>query len=69
MLFRSVLYGRVEATKAYRSPQSEPDFLLAGQEVMVNETIDLQEKETADVPGLQAWSNALMSSVTRKAAR
>lgn len=63
-----VLYGRVEATKAYRSAQNEPDILLAGQEVMVNETIDLQEKETADVPGLQAWSTALMSSVTRKAA-
>jgi ferric-dicitrate binding protein FerR (iron transport regulator) len=64
-----VLYGRVEATKAYRSPQSEPDILLAGQEVMVNETIDLQEKETADVPGLQAWSNALMNSVMGKTAR
>jgi len=63
-----VLYGRVEATKAYASTQNEPDILLAGQEVMVNETIDLQEKETADVPGLQAWSNALIASVTGKAA-
>ena len=61
-----VLYGRVEATKAYTSSQNEPDILLAGQEVMVNETIDLQEKETADVPGLQAWSNALMTSVMGK---
>ena len=60
-----VLYGRVEATKAYPSSQNEPDLLLAGQEVMVNETIDLQEKETADVPALQAWSNALMASVTK----
>jgi hypothetical protein len=30
--------------------------------VMVNQTIDLQEKETADVPGLRAWSEALMIS-------
>jgi hypothetical protein len=64
-----VLYGRVEATKAYPSTQNEPDLLLAGQEVMVNETIDLQEKETADVPALQAWSNALMASVAKPAAR
>jgi FecR protein len=64
-----VLYGRVEATKAYTSPQNEPDILLAGQEVMVNETIDLQEKETADVPALQAWSNALMTSVADKGGR
>lgn len=60
-----VLYGRVEATKAYPSTQNEPDLLLAGQEVMVNETIDLQEKETTDVPALQAWSNALMASVAK----
>jgi hypothetical protein len=61
-----VLSGQVEATKAYRSPQNEPDVLLAGQEVMVNQTIDLQEKETADVPGLRAWSNALVALVMRK---
>jgi ferric-dicitrate binding protein FerR (iron transport regulator) len=64
-----VLYGRVEARKAYPSPQSEPDILLAGEEVMVNETIDLQEKETADVPGLRSWSDALMASVARKNGR
>ena len=63
-----VLYGRVEATKGYASSQNDPDILLAGQEVMVNETIDLQEKETADVPGLQAWSNALMAAVANKTA-
>jgi hypothetical protein len=61
-----VLSGQVEATKAYRSPQNESDVLLAGQEVMVNQTIDLQEKETADVPGLRAWSNALVALVMRK---
>jgi hypothetical protein len=57
-----VLSGQVEATKAYPSKQNEPDILLAGQEVMVNQTIDLQEKETADVPTLRAWSEALMIS-------
>jgi ferric-dicitrate binding protein FerR (iron transport regulator) len=64
-----VLYGHVEARKAYPSRQSEPDTLLAGEEVMVNETIDLQEKETADVPSLRSWSDALMASVARKNAR
>jgi len=61
-----VLSGQVEATKAYPSRQNEPDVLLAGQEVMVNQTIDLQEKETADVPGLRAWSDALVALVTRE---
>jgi ferric-dicitrate binding protein FerR (iron transport regulator) len=60
-----VLYGRVEAKKAYPSRQSEPDTLGAGEEVMVNETIDLQEKETADLSSLRAWSEALMASVAR----
>ena len=64
-----VLSGQVEAKKAYPSPQNEPDILLAGQEVMVNQTIDLQEKETADVPGLRAWSAALMSLVMRTSGR
>jgi hypothetical protein len=61
-----VLSGQVEASKAYPSRQNEPDILLAGQEVMVNQTIDLQEKETADVPALRAWSDALVALVMRK---
>jgi hypothetical protein len=64
-----VLSGQVEATKAYPSRQNEPDVLLGGQEVMVNQTIDLQEKETADIPGLRAWSDALVASVTRESGR
>lgn len=60
-----VLYGRVEATKAYPSQQHDTDTLLAGEEVMVNETIDLQEKETTDVARLRAWSEALIASATR----
>jgi hypothetical protein len=64
-----VLYGRVEAKKSYPSRQSDPDMLGAGEEVMVNETIDLQEKETADLASLRSWSEALMASVARKNAR
>jgi hypothetical protein len=64
-----VLAGQVEATKAYHSPQNEPDTLSAGEEVMVNETIDLQEKETADMPGLRSWSQALMASVRAQGSR
>ncbi len=64
-----VLFGHVEATKAYPSRENEPDILLDGQEVMVNETIDLQEKETADVPGLRSWSDALVASVASRNAR
>jgi hypothetical protein len=64
-----VLYGRVEAKKAYPSRQSEPDTLSAGEEVMVNETIDLQEKETADLASLRSWSDSLMAAVDRKIQR
>lgn len=64
-----VLYGRVEAKKAYPSRQNEPDTLLAGEIVMVNETIDLQEKETTDVASLRTWSETLIASVERKRSR
>jgi ferric-dicitrate binding protein FerR (iron transport regulator) len=64
-----VLFGHVEATKAYPSRENEPDILLDGEEVMVNETIDLQEKETADVPGLRSWSDALVTAVMAKRGR
>jgi hypothetical protein len=64
-----VLYGHVEARKAYPSRQSEPDTLLAGEEVMVNETIDLQEKETADLASLRSWSDNLIATVDRKSPR
>jgi len=64
-----VLYGQVEAKKAYPSRQNEPDILLAGEEVMVNETIDLQEKETADLPTLRAWSEKLVKSVEKEQSR
>jgi hypothetical protein len=57
-----VLYGHVEARKAYASRQNQPDTLSAGEEVMVNETIDLQEKETTDLASLRAWSDHLIAS-------
>jgi ferric-dicitrate binding protein FerR (iron transport regulator) len=64
-----VLYGHVEARKAYHSPQNEPDMLAGGEEVMVNETIDLQEKETTDLASLRTWSDNLMSSAALKNGR
>lgn len=64
-----VLYGRVAATKAYPSQQHDTDILHGGEEVMVNETIDLQEKETTDVAGLRAWSQALMASTVPTSSR
>jgi hypothetical protein len=64
-----VLYGRVEAKKAYPSRQNEPDMLLGGEIVMVNETIDLQEKETTDVASLRSWSEKLIASVEPKSSR
>jgi hypothetical protein len=64
-----VLYGHVEARKAYPSKQNEPDTLLAGEEVMVNETIDLQEKETADLASLRSWSDNLTAAADRNSPR
>ena len=60
-----VLYGNVIAHKNYRSSYQEPDILTGGQMTMINGDIDFMEKETADLPALRAWSNALLSSVSR----
>jgi hypothetical protein len=60
-----VLSGHVVARKAYRSYDNEPDILLAGDEVLVNETIDLQEKERTDLLSLRWWSEALIASVAQ----
>jgi hypothetical protein len=57
-----VLYGHVEARKSYDSPYPEPDTLRGGQMVMVNETIDLQEKENFDPAALRAWKDGLIAS-------
>jgi hypothetical protein len=61
-----VLYGQVEAKKAYPSRQNDPDILSAGEEVMVNQTIDLQEKETTELASLRSWSESLMAAADRK---
>jgi hypothetical protein len=61
-----VLYGHITAHKSYKSPYQEPDILTDGQMTMINRDIDLMEKETADLPALRAWSDALVASVNRK---
>ena len=58
-----VLYGHVQAHKAYASAYSEPDILTGGEESMINRTIDFMERETFDAAELRAWSNALIASV------
>lgn len=47
-----VLSGEVIVSKNYASPYRVPDDLHAGEMSMVNETIDLMEKENVDLPSL-----------------
>ncbi|MEP7242675.1 MAG: FecR domain-containing protein [Gammaproteobacteria bacterium] len=58
-----VLRGHVQAHKAYPSSYSEPDILAGGEMTMINQTIDLMEKETFDPAKLRAWSDRLIASV------
>jgi hypothetical protein len=58
-----VLTGTVEARKAYPSPYLVPDTLASGEMSMVNETIDLMEKEKTDPGSLRAWRDALLASM------
>jgi len=51
-----VLQGNVTARKAYRSSYTEPDRLGAGEMSMVNQQIDLMEKETANSAELRNWA-------------
>jgi len=48
-----VLDGRAIARKAYSSPYPEPDDLGPGEMSMVNQDIDLMEKERAEVAVLK----------------
>jgi transmembrane sensor len=60
-----VLRGNVIAHKAYRSPYSEPDKLSDGQMVMINQTIDLMEKETMhadELAALREWISQMLQS-------
>jgi hypothetical protein len=58
-----VLAGTVEARKAYPSPYLVPDVLTSGQMSMVNQTIDLMEKEKTDLGSLRAWRDTLLASM------
>lgn len=50
-----VLNGKVLVQKAYTSKDHEPEVLGQGDMVMINQTIDLMEKETFDTTSLLAW--------------
>jgi ferric-dicitrate binding protein FerR (iron transport regulator) len=60
-----VLYGHVQAAKAYASPYNTPDMLVGGEMSMVNLSIDLMEKETFDRTELIQWSNAVLATAAR----
>ena len=57
-----VLYGRVQAAKAYPSRFNEPDVLEAGEMSMVNRSIDLMEKEKFDPTELAQWSRDVVAA-------
>ncbi|HEU4623660.1 MAG TPA: hypothetical protein VFS52_02790 [Steroidobacteraceae bacterium] len=63
-----VLSGHVQAKKSYPSQYSQPDELTGGEMSMVNQTIDLMEKEKFDPAPLRRWSEELIASA-RAAAR
>jgi transmembrane sensor len=54
-----VVYGDVVARKHYASSYPEPDHLVRGEMSMVNQTIDLMEKETFDPAEANAWVKQL----------
>jgi ferric-dicitrate binding protein FerR (iron transport regulator) len=60
-----VLYGHVQAAKAYASPFNEPDILVGGEMSMVNRSIDLMEKETFDRAELIRWSDSVLAAAGR----
>ena len=53
-----VLEGTVTAAKNYSSTHSTPDELAAGEMLLVNQSIDLQEKETMNARELAALRTA-----------
>jgi ferric-dicitrate binding protein FerR (iron transport regulator) len=63
-----VLAGNVQARKSYPSTYSTPDQLTGGEMSMVNQTIDLMEKERFDPAPLRKWSDELIAA-TRRATR
>jgi ferric-dicitrate binding protein FerR (iron transport regulator) len=57
-----VLSGHVQARKSYPSTYSDPDQLAGGEMSMVNQTIDLMEKERFDPAPLRKWSTELIAA-------
>jgi ferric-dicitrate binding protein FerR (iron transport regulator) len=57
-----VLYGSVQAAKAYPSRFNEPDVLEPGEMSMVNRSIDLMEKEKFDPTELAQWSKDVVAA-------
>jgi ferric-dicitrate binding protein FerR (iron transport regulator) len=64
-----VLSGHVQAKKSYPSAYREPDELNGGEMSMVNQTIDLMEKEKFDPAALRTWSEDLIASARRAVKR
>lgn len=60
-----VLYGHVRAAKSYPSRFSEPDVLEAGEMSMINQSIDLMEKEKFDRTELAQWSRDVVAAARR----
>ena len=56
-----VLRGVVLARKTYRSPSPASETISAGEMVMVNQTIDLLEKEKDDTAETAAWAAKIQS--------
>jgi FecR protein len=54
-----VIFGDVLAFKNYVSNYAEPDHLGAGQMSMVNQSIDLMEKESFNPDELRGWAKKL----------
>lgn len=61
-----VLYGHVQAAKAYPSRFNEPDVLEAGEMSMINQSIDLMEKEKFDPTELARWSEDVVKAAERR---
>lgn len=64
-----VLKGQVVARKSYPSNFQQPDILTDGQMVMINQTIDLMEKEKAEMAPLRAWTEAIVAAARERKER
>jgi hypothetical protein len=53
-----VLFGKIIVNKTYPSPYSDPDTLVANQLYMINQRIDLTEKEKLDTRAIGEWWNS-----------